>query len=300
MNHKLIDRIYYGEDLTWRSKEILPQLKVGFCTTCGFYHAYPYPDKDFLRRYYSTYEIPCPLHQEERDRIARILKTKIEASAAAIDIGCGKGEMLASLMGHGFTNLFGSEFGFMREKASKLEAVTILPYSTEDLVQWCKRESRTFDCALLINVVEHVPEPIDLFAQMKSILSPEGIIMFSIPNDFNVLQQVYLEKSKQKPWFLILPDHLNFISLERIDGVMNRAGYEVIYKTVQYPMELFLLQGDDYVSRPEIGKDCHAKRVEFERSLLCAGKERVIERLYEGFANAGVGRDMYVIAKPRR
>lgn len=68
--HNLVGKTYSGAELTWRSKEILPEIKVGFCDICGFYHADPYPDKNFLLKYYDGYIIPCPLHQEERERIA--------------------------------------------------------------------------------------------------------------------------------------------------------------------------------------------------------------------------------------
>lgn len=300
MKHKLIGKIYSGEELTWCSQETLSELKVGFCQTCGFYHADPYPDRDFLSRYYNGYEIPCPLHQEERDRIARIIGARISPSLPVIDIGCGKGEMLSTLRAHGFTNLYGTEAGSMRLHASKLKAITMLPYDIEELIRWSNKEAKFFDCALLINVLEHVPEPVSLMRQMKDILSPGGMVMFSIPNDFNVLQNVYLKKTQKKPWFLVLPDHLNYISLESIDGVMERAGYEIIHKTVQYPLELFLLQGDNYTNEPETGKICHLKRVEFERSFAVTDSIADLDNLYEVFAKAGIGRDMYILARPIR
>ncbi|MBU4393395.1 MAG: class I SAM-dependent methyltransferase, partial [Actinobacteria bacterium] len=293
MEHRLVGKIYSGEELTWRSENILSDIKVGFCETCGFYHAYPYPSDEFLKDYYSEYQIICPFHTEERERFARLMLSRIETSASVIDIGCGKGELLATLLKYGFNNLYGTEFGSMLKEAKKLESVTILPYDIAELCDWCERKSKTFDCAILINVFEHVPEPIHLMTQIKKILSPEGIIVFCIPNDFNRLQMAYLEKTKSKPWFLILPDHLNFISLENIDGVLSKAGYSLVYKTVQYPLEFFLLQGDDYVATPELGKKCHKKRVVFENAFRETNREQDLELLYEGFAKLDIGRDMY-------
>ncbi len=298
MNHRLAGRIYSGEEITWRSKEMLPNLKIGFCESCGFYHAVPYPSDEFLAHYYESYEIPCPLHDEERNRIARLLLSRIKTSDSIVDIGCGKGEMLATLLDHGFNNLYGTEFGSTKEDSKKLESATILPYDISDFCEWSIAEAKVFDCAILVNVFEHVPEPIELMRQLRKILSQDGILMFCVPNDFNVLQAVYLEKMGSKPWFLVLPDHINYFSLETIDGVLEKAGYKTIHKTVQYPLEFFLLQGDDYVEKSELGKICHRKRVTFEEAFRKMDRDRDLEQIYEGFAKIGIGRDMYIIGKP--
>lgn len=297
MKHKLIGKVYSGDEIIWRSSKILPDLKVGFCETCSFYHAYPYPNEDFLSNYYDGYKIPCPLHQEELDRVSKMIGSRFSTSADIVDIGCGKGELLATLKKHGFKNLYGTEFGHMAEEAKKMEAITIFPYDIYGFCEWCKKESRIFDCVILINVLEHVPNPKNLLKQLKNILSPEGLLVFCVPNDFSVLQKIYLDKTQSKPWFLILPDHINYFSLETIDGVLEKTGYKLINKTVQYPLEFFLLQGDDYVANPELGKSCHNKRVKFEKTFNEVGQDQRLEHIYEGFANIGVGRDMYIFAK---
>lgn len=298
MDHRLTGKIYSGNELTWRSKDILPDIEVGFCETCGFYHAHPYPDNDFLTNYYNEYVMPCPLHKEERFRFARIVNTILEPHSSIIDIGCGKGEILRELHAQGFQNLYGTESGAMYNESKKLEFATILQYDIENLCKWSSETSTTFDCVVLINVFEHVPEPISLMRQMKNIISPDGLLIFYVPNDFNRLQLTYMEKTLWKPWFIALPDHLNFFSLDTIDRVMAKAGYEVIRKTVQFPLELFLLQGDDYVAKPETGSTCHKKSIVFEESFRETGRDSDLEHLYEGFSRLGIGRDMYIFAKP--
>jgi SAM-dependent methyltransferase len=299
MTHKLVGKIYSGTDISWRSEEILEELKVGFCKICGFHHAYPYPSAEFLAEYYQVYEIPIPLCSEERDRIARMIASKISTAGGIIDVGCGKGELLEVLAKYGFSNLYGSEFGSMRSDSCKLRTdIPILPYDIPGLCRWCKQESKIFDCVILINVLEHVPDPIVLMRQLKDIISPQGLLMFCVPNDFNPLQMVYLEKTEVKPWFLVLPDHVNYFSLETIDVVMEKAGYEIVDKSCQYPLELFLLQGDDYVERPEVGKICHRKRLEFEKSFMKVGQADLLEKIYKGFSQLGIGRDLYIFAKP--
>ncbi len=298
MIHKLVGKVYSGSDILWRSKDIVEDLVVGFCETCGFHHAYPYPGSGFLAEYYDGYEMPIPLHPEEQERIGRMIASKLNTSDSIIDIGCGKGEILDVLVKQGFTNLFGSEYGSMGKDARRRNPeITILLYDIAGLCNWCKQESKTFDGVILVNVLEHVPEPIILLNELKGMLSPQGLLMFCVPNDFSLLQMVHLKNTGVRPWFITLPDHINYFSLQKIDGIMARAGYEVVYKTAQYPLEVFLLQGDDYVARPETGKLCHNKRKTFEKAFLDAGREKEKEDLYEGFAKLGIGRNMYVFAK---
>jgi SAM-dependent methyltransferase len=299
MKHRLIGRVYEGEEITWRSSDTISDIQIGLCEDCGFHHTFPYPSDSFLKNYYQNYQIPCPLHIEERNRIAKLISSRVDKTASIIDIGCGNGEMLEILSVHGFKSLYGSEFGGLQKEIKRNDSATILSFDINELCDWCINEKKTFDCAILINVFEHVPEPIALMKRIRRILSPNGMIMFIVPNDFSVLQTVYLEKTKRKPWFLILPDHINFFSLDTIDDVMKKAGYDIIGKTVQYPLEFFLLQGDDYVAMPRIGKDCHNKRVVFEKAFFDTGRNDDLENIYRGFADIGIGRDMYIFARPK-
>jgi len=61
-----------------------------------------------------------------------------------------------------------------------------------------------------------------------------------------------------------------------------------------FPMEMFLLFGDGYVGNPEVGSQCHKKRVAFELSLPV----EVRRNLYRCFAKNGLGRDCLVFARP--
>lgn len=64
-------------------------------------------------------------------------------------------------------------------------------------------------------------------------------------------------------------------------------------------MEIFLLMGDDYVGHPEIGKACHKRRMNFERSLIESGHEAQLATLYRSLAQAGMGRTCGTLAQKR-
>ena len=49
--------------------------------------------------------------------------------------------------------------------------------------------------------------------------------------------------------------------------MFEATGFEVIDQWGDFPMELFLLMGNDYVADPSVGPSCHARRQRFELSL---------------------------------
>jgi hypothetical protein len=69
-------------------------------------------------------------------------------------------------------------------------------------------------------------------------------------------------------------------------------GFTVVYEQGDFPMELFLLMGDNYAGNSAMGNACHQKRVELETSL--SGELR--RRLYHSLAQSGIGRNCLTFA----
>ncbi len=63
-----------------------------------------------------------------------------------------------------------------------------------------------------------------------------------------------------------------------------------------FPMEAFLLMGDNYVGDPALGRASHAKRKRFDLALEQAGFGEARRALYRALAEAGIGREAVVIA----
>jgi len=51
--------------------------------------------------------------------------------------------------------------------------------------------------------------------------------------------------------------------------------------------------GDDYVGNPQVGSECHKKRVKFELSI----PDTLRRKLYQAFGEIGIGRDITLLAK---
>ncbi|MEJ0044291.1 MAG: hypothetical protein WDM81_19650 [Rhizomicrobium sp.] len=79
-------------------------------------------------------------------------------------------------------------------------------------------------------------------------------------------------------------------------NLLERLGFDIAEKTTSFPMEAFLLMGDNYRADPALGRACHNKRKKFDLALDAAGLKETRRSLYRALAEAGIGREAVVIA----
>lgn len=116
-----------------------------------------------------------------------------------------------------------------------------------------------------------------------------------VPNDFSEIQLAAHKQLGKEAWWTAIPDHINYFDFQSLHSLLERMGVEVIYSQGDFPMELFLLMGDDYVGNPEVGSRCHQRRVRFEMAI----PDELRRRIYRALAEVGVGRDCLVFGRLR-
>ena len=142
-----------------------------------------------------------------------------------------------------------------------------------------------FDVVHMHEVIEHLPDPGEMINIVKQMLNPGGILCIGSPNDFNPLQKSFVKASGSRQWWISPPEHINYFNFQSIEGLLKTNGFSIAYKTSTFPLEFFLLMGDDYVNSPEVGKEAHSKRVAFEMNMNKSGYESVRRDLSDWFAN---------------
>ena len=55
--------------------------------------------------------------------------------------------------------------------------------------------------------------------------------------------------------------------------------------------------GGNYIGNDEVGKKCHIKRMNFEKSMRLNSENDLLEKLYMDFAKRGIGREVVMYAK---
>jgi SAM-dependent methyltransferase len=210
-----------------------------------------------------------------------------EANRAVLDIGCGPGLFLLAMREQGWQPA-GVE---PSEEAGKRAREAGLPVFAS--VEACLAEKKSFEAATLLNVLEHVRDPLAVLRSARSALRPGGILTVRVPNDFSSLQEIARARSGKPPWWVAPPDHIHYFDFPSLEKTIESCGFQVAEKLADFPMELFLLMGDDYVGSPEVGRACHQRRRALELALPADQRRR----LYRTFAAEGMGRNALVFAR---
>ncbi len=302
------------------------------CVSCGFKHILPIPTPQELEELYRTdyYSVQKPLYvshhiedivwwnivyNEQYDFLERELRNDMLSHTSGewnpqgkrwriLDIGSGAGFFLQCGRHRGWEALGIEPSCEVADHAWSIGVETVNEFLTEDNVD----KFGTFDVVHLHEVLEHVPDPASMLKLAHQLLNPRGIICVIVPNDYNPLQKILREKLNYKSWWVAPPHHINYFdfdSLERLiercwvyydfphnEGYVPRSGFEVIHKTATFPMEFFLLMGDNYVGNDTLGRQCHSKRKKLEIAL-----GSIKEGLYDSLAELKIGREIVMYGR---
>ena len=122
-----------------------------------------------------------------------------------------------------------------------------------------------------------------------------GVLIIKVPNDFNIIQEEANKFVQKKDWWVCYPDHLNYFDLKSVSSLVESEGFEILDKMSDYPLDMFLLQGMNYVDDVKIGNKAHEMRKQFEVNI---GKEKR-RNLFRGFGELGIGRNIIIFARKK-
>ena len=279
------------------------------CDICKFRHIIPIPDVQALAniykdKYYSK-DVPLYLDQDKEDlewwnltfdeqlkTLETLLKNK--TNKKVLDIGSGPGYFLLRAK-----KLYWSCYGVepsvkAAEHSRELGLDIINDFFSNDLI---KKFDTKFDVIRLRNVLEHLPNPIETIALTKSILNPKGILFVTVPNDFNPFQLTLQSECEFEDWWVSPPHHINYFNFDSICHLLETHNFEILQKETSFPMELFLLMGENYINDPGLGKACHKKRKNYEILLSKAGFNEVKNNLFRALAKSNLGREAIIYCK---
>lgn len=159
---------------------------------------------------------------------------------------------------------------------------------------------QVYDLVICNNVVEHVLDPEGLLQRLRRIVAPGGLLRLAAPNDNSWLHQEVVARGMADPGFWIaVPDHLSYFDADTLPKALAANGWAVAELLGEFPIELFLLNGDTAYTRDRSkGRGCHFARVAFEVGLW---KRRGIEAVIafrRGCAASGTGRNLIAYARP--
>jgi SAM-dependent methyltransferase len=299
------------EHLSWQQHEgpFLARVKdfdIIACQACGFRHAVPLPSPESLgetyRETYYSAEKPTFLARSaedqdwavlaQRDRLESFEEILGPSRRRLLDIGCGPGFFLKTAQERGW-----QAKGIEPSRQAAAHARGLGLEIAEGFFDAATAPGLgRFDAVNLNNVLEHLPDPIGLVRLAVERLDPGGLVCINVPNDFSPFQLAGQKAVGAPQWWLAPPHHLNYFDFASGTRFLERLGLKVVERSTSFPMEMFLMMGDDYIGKDAEGRACHAKRKRFDLALEGAGLGNARRAFYRALAAAGIGREAVLFA----
>ncbi len=209
-----------------------------------------------------------------------------------LDVGCGMGVLMDNLARAGF-DAEGAEIAPDAAAAVSARGRNVHVGTLPALVDSGAIAPGSYDGITFIHVLDHTHEPALQLAAAARALKPGGVLILYSGNDFNPLQEAAVAARGLPRWWIKSPDHIHYFSHAALARMLDSVGLTVIDRRSDFPMELFLLLGFDFISDRALGGECHQRRVAFERALPAETRRS----LYRALAQAGMGRCCFMAAQ---
>ncbi len=207
-----------------------------------------------------------------------------------IDLGCGEGFLVQGLLNLGFESCGAdfSDYGVRQHNPQLIER--IIKGNIQEIIN---NTHKQFDLITLKNVLEHVSNPKQIIKSLKTILSPEGIVMINVPNDFSTLHKYLLEKGLVKePFWVSLPQHLHYFTHESLNNFMDSLGFHCVQQLTDFPIDFDLLTPKtSYHLDKTKGKASHFRRITTENFIGQISIEALFT-FHQTLAGHGLGRSV--------
>jgi 2-polyprenyl-3-methyl-5-hydroxy-6-metoxy-1,4-benzoquinol methylase len=281
--------------------------KVINCNFCKLIHIYPLPSDKILSKLYTSdyYKTTKPQYikknEEEIEYWNITFDEKLETieqylqseTKRILDIGCGPGFFLRRAKRKGW-QVLGIEPSNLAAAYAKRQGIPVIIDFFQNINL---KNLGKFDAIHMFDVLEHTNKPAEILKNCFFILKKGGILIVEVPNDFNILQKTVQKVLGKHEYWLAPPQHINYFTFSSLTKLLQQIGFKIILKESTFPLEIFLLMGHDYIGNDKIGKKKHRERMKLEINLKNGGLNIIKRKIYQYFAELGIGRTAIIYAK---
>lgn len=197
------------------------------CRNCGLiFTTSPHSNGFFNNLYQEKVDLKNTLlfskKEDVKNELAMYAKTikylkRFKNDGRLLDLGSGLGHFLEIANNNGY-EATGVELG--KEKAAfakKILKLEVINANAEEV----EFKAESFDIIVLMELIEHTNNPLNLLKKINKILKPDGIIYVTTPN-INFLARWLLGNQ----WLILTPPwHLYFFNRKTLNKIFNRAGF---------------------------------------------------------------------------
>jgi SAM-dependent methyltransferase len=146
---------------------------------------------------------------------------KLARGTSVLDVGCGRGELLARLQESRGCAGVGTDIN--PEVVARVHAELGIP-TYQGTLQEIDLEYESFDLVTMTEYLEHEPQPYDVIERARQLVKPAGFIAIEVPDITGPPGRWFGENW----WQIDTPRHLNFFSPQTLSELLQRQGFEVM------------------------------------------------------------------------
>jgi SAM-dependent methyltransferase len=203
--------------------------RVARCQDCGIHYLYPrlseeamqlvYQDPSYYEGGESGYADTSYFDQEAALRatfkcLLRNLQKRGMTGGDLLEVGCGHGYLLDEARPY-FSRRVGTEFSPQAAARARERGADVFVGGIEQLP-----DNAIFDCALAIQVIEHVYDPVQFMRQLVTHIKPGGYVVVATPDIGGTLRKLM---GRSWPSFKV-PEHVVYFDFDSLQRLMTGAG----------------------------------------------------------------------------
>lgn len=188
------------------------------CGRCRFVSGKPREQLSTEERYHAYYHVAAPPAPEERYQQWLAKAERVVGRGRVLEVGAGSGGFVRVALSRGWevdaTEVSDSGLRALRSTAATVFAGDLAARGYPDA---------QFDLVVSLEVVEHLPAPLDHVREMWRLTRPDGLLILTTPN-FNGLSRRYLGVR----WRVIDPEHLGYFTQSTLSRLLRDVGYRSV------------------------------------------------------------------------
>ena len=193
------------------------------CARCGHMQVAEFPRTQTLDEGYGKVSDAAYLDEEEGQRATAsraldLIERHVRAPGAICDVGCWVGFLPAEAERRGWSarGIEPSEFAarFARERLG-LEVQT-------GTLETASLPRAAFDCVVMGDVIEHLPEPGRALDRISGLLRPGGVLYLALPDAGSSVARRLGAR-----WWSVLPTHVQYFTRTSLSRLLVKHGFTV-------------------------------------------------------------------------
>lgn len=189
------------------------------CAGCGLRFRWPRADGSVYLSLYTEVAVSTWADEVRPDfeLVVEQVRRRVPAGARLLDLGCHTGALL-SLLQQDYAC-----FGVEPNPSARAIALTRGVRQAWEVLDAVPAGER-FDAILCCDVIEHVPSPARLLAQLMDRLTPGGLLIFSTGDADSWLARL----CGPRWWYCFYSEHISFVSSRWLQAIVARQGLALL------------------------------------------------------------------------